>query len=43
MYDAACELRTLADAITVGRICDEVGCYWYEDPFLDAGWSPHAS
>lgn len=43
MYDAACELRTLADAIAVGRVCDEVGCYWYEDPFLDAGWSPHAA
>mgnify|MGYP002359049933 CR=1 FL=1 len=33
----------LADAIAVGRVCDEVGCYWYEDPFLDAGWSPHAA
>lgn len=43
MYDAASELKTFADAIHVGRACDEAGYYWYEDPFLDAGWSPHAA
>ena len=43
MYDAASELRTFADAIRVGRACDEAGYYWYEDPFMDAGWSPHAA
>lgn len=43
MYDAASELKTFADAIYVGKACDEGGYYWYEDPFLDAGWSPHAA
>jgi L-alanine-DL-glutamate epimerase-like enolase superfamily enzyme len=43
MYDAASELRTFADAIYVGKACDEAGYYWYEDPFMDAGWSPHAA
>lgn len=43
MYDAASELRTFADAVYVGRACDEGKYYWYEDPFMDAGWSPHAA
>lgn len=43
MYDAASELKTFADAIYVGQACDEAKYYWYEDPFLDAGWSPHAA
>lgn len=43
MYDAASELATFADAIYVGRVCDEAKYYWYEDPFMDAGWSPHAA
>jgi len=43
MYDAASELKTFADAIYVGRACDEAGYYWFEDPCLDAGWSPHAA
>ncbi len=43
MYDAASELKTFADAIYVGRACDEARYYWYEDPCLDAGWSPHAA
>lgn len=43
MYDAASELKTFADAIHVGRACDEGGYLWYEDPFMDAGWSPHAA
>jgi len=42
MLDCACELRTLADAIYVGRACDEAGFFWYEDPFRDAGTSAHA-
>jgi L-alanine-DL-glutamate epimerase-like enolase superfamily enzyme len=42
MLDCACELRTLADAIYVGRACDEAGYLWYEDPFRDAGTSAHA-
>jgi len=43
MYDAASELQTFADAVYVGRACDEGGYLWYEDPFMDAGWSPHAA
>jgi len=43
MYDAASELQTFADAVYVGRACDEGGYIWYEDPFMDAGWSPHAA
>ena len=43
MYDAASELQTFADALYVGRACDEGGYLWYEDPFMDAGWSPHAA
>lgn len=42
MYDAACELRTFADALYVGRACDEGGYLWYEDPFRDAGTSSFA-
>ena len=43
MYDAASELQTFADAVYVGKACDEGGYLWYEDPFMDAGWSPHAA
>jgi L-alanine-DL-glutamate epimerase-like enolase superfamily enzyme len=43
MYDAASELQTFADAIYVGHACDEGGYLWYEDPFMDAGWSPYAA
>jgi len=43
MYDAASELRTFADAVYVGRACDDARLYWYEDPCMDAGWSPHAA
>ena len=39
MYDAACHLNTLSDALEVGRICDEYGFYWYEDPYKDGGVS----
>ena len=37
MYDAACHLKTLADAVRVGRVCDEQGLLWYEDPYADGG------
>lgn len=39
MYDAACHLNTLSDALEVGRVCDEYGFYWYEDPYKDGGVS----
>ncbi len=41
MYDAACHLKTLTDAIRVGRVCDEHELLWYEDPYAD-GDSPFA-
>jgi L-alanine-DL-glutamate epimerase-like enolase superfamily enzyme len=42
MLDPACELRTFADALHVGRACDEWGYFWYEDPFRDSGVSAFA-
>jgi L-alanine-DL-glutamate epimerase-like enolase superfamily enzyme len=39
MYDAGCHLSTLADALEVGKICDEYDFYWYEDPYKDGGVS----
>lgn len=39
MLDPACQLRTWNDALAVGRVCDEVGCLWYEDPYRDAAVS----
>lgn len=37
MYDSACHLKTLTDAIRVGRVCDEHKLIWYEDPYADGG------
>ena len=42
MVDPACELRTFADALAVGRACDDAGFFWYEDPFRDSGVSQYA-
>ena len=42
MLDPACELRTFADALYVGRACDEGGYFWYEDPYRDSGVSAFA-
>ena len=39
MYDAACHLKTLTDALEVGKVCDEHNLYWYEDPYKDGGVS----
>jgi L-alanine-DL-glutamate epimerase-like enolase superfamily enzyme len=39
MIDPACEYETFADALRVGRACDEAGYFWYEDPFKDGGVS----
>jgi L-alanine-DL-glutamate epimerase-like enolase superfamily enzyme len=41
MLDPACMLNTWMDALTVGQACDEVNCYWYEDPYKDASVSAH--
>ncbi len=42
MIDPACQLRTFADALYVGRACDEAEFFWYEDPFRDTGVSAFA-
>ena len=41
MYDSACHLATLSDAIQIGRVCDAHGLYWLEDPYADGGVSIH--
>ena len=42
MTDPCCALRTFAEALEVGRACDEVGFFWLEDPMMDSGISHHA-
>ena len=42
MIDPACEYNTFADALRVGRACDEANFFWYEDPFKDGGVSAFA-
>jgi L-alanine-DL-glutamate epimerase-like enolase superfamily enzyme len=42
MLDPANQLRTFADALHVGRACDEAGFFWYEDPLRDCGVSAFA-
>lgn len=42
MLDPANQLRTFADALYVGRACDEGDYFWYEDPFRDNGKSAFA-
>jgi L-alanine-DL-glutamate epimerase-like enolase superfamily enzyme len=39
MYDPGCELRTHLDALQLGRVCDEIGALWYEDPYRDSSRS----
>ena len=39
MMDPGCELRTYADALYVGRACDEAKFFWYEDPYRDSSVS----
>jgi len=41
MHDPACEFETWADALKVGRACDEHDFLWYEDPYRDGGISQH--
>jgi len=40
MLDSICLYRTFADAVKVGKACDEAGFYWYEDPYSDGGVTP---
>lgn len=35
MTDPGNGLRTLADALKLGRVCDEIGAFWWEDPMRD--------
>ncbi len=42
MIDPACEYETFADALKVGRACDEEEFLWYEDPYRDGGISQYA-
>ena len=42
MHDPVCEYETWADALTVGKACDEQDYFWYEDPYRDGGTSMHA-
>lgn len=42
MIDPACQIRTFADALTLGLACDDAGFRWYEDPFRDTGVSAFA-
>ncbi|HVW91974.1 MAG TPA: enolase C-terminal domain-like protein [Devosia sp.] len=42
MLDPACQIRTFADAVTLGQACDAAGFRWYEDPYRDTGVSAFA-
>lgn len=39
MLDPASEYDTYAQALQVGRVLDECGYFWYEDPMADTGQS----
>jgi L-alanine-DL-glutamate epimerase-like enolase superfamily enzyme len=41
MHDPVCEYETFADALRVGRVCDEYDYFWYEDPYSDGSRSQH--
>jgi L-alanine-DL-glutamate epimerase-like enolase superfamily enzyme len=40
MVDPYCLYPTFADALKVGRACDEAGFFWLEDPYSDGGVTP---
>jgi L-alanine-DL-glutamate epimerase-like enolase superfamily enzyme len=42
MIDPACEYPTWANALEIGRACDEENFFWLEDPFRDGGISAFA-
>ncbi len=35
MLDPVCTYETFGDAVKVGKVCDEWGYYWYEDPLVE--------
>ena len=42
MLDSFNWYQTFADALKVGRACDEAGFFWWEDPYQDGGVSQFA-
>ena len=36
MTDPASSLKSFMDAVEVGKACDDLGFFWYEDPYRDA-------
>ncbi|NQW18453.1 MAG: mandelate racemase [Chloroflexi bacterium] len=42
LIDPACEYENFAQALAVGRACDEANFFWYEDPYKDGGVSQFA-
>lgn len=39
MLDCSSQLRTFAEAVRIGQVCDEIGAMWYEDPFMPSSES----
>ena len=39
MTDPASSLKSFLDTVEVGRACDDLGFFWYEDPYRDASSS----
>ena len=42
MTDPASSLPSFLDAVEVGRACDDLGFFWYEDPYRDSSSSAFA-
>lgn len=42
MHDPVGKYETRSDALRVGKVCDEYGYFWYEDPYMDMGQSQHS-
>lgn len=42
MLDPACNPATFADALKIGKACDDADFLWYEDPYRDGGVSQHS-
>lgn len=40
MIDPYCLFETFADALKIGRACDDAGFFWLEDPYSDGGVTP---
>jgi len=40
MIDPYCLFPTFADALKIGRACDDAGFFWLEDPYSDGGVTP---